>query len=337
MYHPPLRKMKTIKIPVFGSMLLWLLTAGSLRAGLLAYEGFNYTNSANTHLVGGNGGIGWSNSWYGTDQDAFGWTDVSYPGFSFSQSNRSLVVTGGKGDIIANSGAHAGVNRNLNVLPGGPFDALLETGSGLIGKAGTDVWFGFLLNPTIAHSGQTGVLPGVYLSPGLCGVGFDSLQNKPNFAPNVPVNFGQTYSVVIHIMFGGGGNDSLVEYYNPVPGGSAPLGAQGTNQLTGDFRFSFVNLNGGGTAGFATAMQVDEIRLGTTYADVAPTLIPPLYLMMVSNAPVLVWPDDGAAHTVQTTTNLSSGPWVTVSNPVPMVGVYLTNSPVPPNAFFRLQ
>jgi hypothetical protein len=228
------------------------------------------------------------------------------------------------------------VNRNLNLLPAGPFASLLETGSGLIGKAGTDVWFSFLLNPTVAYSGQ-GFLPGVYLFPGQCGVGFDSLQNKTNFAPNVPVVFGQTYLVVIHIMFGGVGNDSLVEYFNPVPGGSSPVGVQGTNVLTGDFRFSSVYLNGGGTGGHPTAMQVDEIRLGTTYADVAPTLIPPLYLMMVSNAPVLVWPDDGAAHTVQTTTNLSSGNWVTVSNTAPMVGVYLTNTPVPPNGFFRLQ
>jgi hypothetical protein len=49
------------------------------------------------------------------------------------------------------------------------------------------------------------------------------------------------------------------------------------------------------------------------------------------------WPVDGFTYTLQTTTNLSSGPWTTVSNGLPLIGLQVTNGVNQPAAFFRLQ
>lgn len=53
-----------------------------------------------------------------------------------------------------------------------------------------------------------------------------------------------------------------------------------------------------------------------------------------SNQPVVIWPVSGGNYTLQTTTNLASGNWVTVSNYTPVTGAMITNASSP--AFFRL-
>jgi len=68
------------------------------------------------------------------------------------------------------------------------------------------------------------------------------------------------------------------------------------------------------------------------------TLAPPqLQVTTVGNMPVVFWQDDGFSRTLQTTTNLQSGKWITVSNGVPLIGLQVTNVSNQPKAFFRLQ
>jgi uncharacterized repeat protein (TIGR03803 family) len=68
------------------------------------------------------------------------------------------------------------------------------------------------------------------------------------------------------------------------------------------------------------------------------TLAPPqLQVTTASNMPVVFWQDDGFSRTLQTTTNLQSGKWITVSNGVPLIGLQVTNVSNQPKAFFRLQ
>lgn len=63
---------------------------------------------------------------------------------------------------------------------------------------------------------------------------------------------------------------------------------------------------------------------------------PPLGIGTYSNAPVVFFPTIlGTKHTLQMTTNLASGNWVTVTNGIPFSGVQITNAPG--TAFFRLQ
>jgi uncharacterized repeat protein (TIGR03803 family) len=75
-------------------------------------------------------------------------------------------------------------------------------------------------------------------------------------------------------------------------------------------------INGGGTL---FALQI----------NLPPTLTP------VGNQSIVVWPAWAQKYMLQTTTNLSTGPWVTVTNYAPLVGAQLTNLATP-NAFFRL-
>ena len=68
------------------------------------------------------------------------------------------------------------------------------------------------------------------------------------------------------------------------------------------------------------------------------TLPPPqLQVTTAGNSPTVFWSNDGFSHNLQTTTNLASGPWTTVSNGVPLVGLQITNGASQPQAFFRLQ
>jgi uncharacterized repeat protein (TIGR03803 family) len=65
---------------------------------------------------------------------------------------------------------------------------------------------------------------------------------------------------------------------------------------------------------------------------------PPLQVTApAGSSPVVFWPNDGFNHILQTTTNLNSGPWTTVSNGAPLVGLQATNVMGQPQAFFRLQ
>jgi len=64
---------------------------------------------------------------------------------------------------------------------------------------------------------------------------------------------------------------------------------------------------------------------------------PPLQVATAGGAPVVFWQNDGFQRTVQTTTNLKSGKWTTVSNGLPLVGLQITNAASQPQSFFRLQ
>jgi hypothetical protein len=62
---------------------------------------------------------------------------------------------------------------------------------------------------------------------------------------------------------------------------------------------------------------------------------PPLAVTTVNGQIIVLWPASaGTNFTLQTTTNLASGPWVTASNGVPQVSFIFTNTS--PAVFFRL-
>ena len=65
-----------------------------------------------------------------------------------------------------------------------------------------------------------------------------------------------------------------------------------------------------------------------------PLSITPVTSQTASNQTAVFWPAWALGAVLQTTTNLASGTWVTVSNAVPMAGVQLTNSL--PAAYYRL-
>ena len=62
---------------------------------------------------------------------------------------------------------------------------------------------------------------------------------------------------------------------------------------------------------------------------------PPLNVVAVGGQVIVLYPTSAVPFVLQTTTNLVSGPWVTVSNGVPVTALAFTN--ISPAAFFRLQ
>jgi sugar lactone lactonase YvrE len=76
---------------------------------------------------------------------------------------------------------------------------------------------------------------------------------------------------------------------------------------------------------------------GATFDGIPTSVIlppPALGISTYGSQPVIIYPSSGTNFVLQMTTNLSTGPWVTVSNGVPFFGVQITNGPG--TAFFRL-
>lgn len=92
-----------------------------------------------------------------------------------------------------------------------------------------------------------------------------------------------------------------------------------------------------GNALYGTASEGGTGNQGTVFALASPeAFIPPILgISSAGNQFVLYWPASATNFILQTTSNLSSPNWATVSNGVPIIGVTLTN--VSPGAFFRLQ
>jgi len=68
----------------------------------------------------------------------------------------------------------------------------------------------------------------------------------------------------------------------------------------------------------------------------ATTILPPLNIGTGGGQMLIFWPASaGTNYSLQMTTNLSSGPWVPVTNLVPQVAFTVSNSA--PAVFFRLQ
>ncbi len=129
-------------------------------------------------------------------------------------------------------------------------------------------------------------------------------------------------------------------------GGSSDNGtvfAVNTNGTGFTTLYSFTGGNDGSSP-FAGLILSDNVLYGTAEAGgssgygtvFALSLVPPsLGIASAGNQVVVYWPVDATNYLLQTTTNLSSPNWATVSNGVPIIGVTLTN--YPSGAFFRLQ
>ena len=265
----------------------------SARGALLAYDSFSYTNDQNYYK---NGGFGWSNSWEGLGV---------WEGLTFTNASRVLAVQGASGG--------AGlplVVRRLNTAGSGPFISLLDT-NGWVGKDGTDIWISFLIRPVKLDNQAVGILFGD-LDGNVPGFWVSVANGISQLAPGVPLVVSNTYFVVEHIQFGAGNADVRNEYFNPVPGGTNLIGAQGTNSYSGDFRLNSVTFytNGRGL------LLVDELRYGESYADVAP--LPPIILtnlqLSADQFGFSFLSQDGNMHEVEATTNLQIGTWENVTN-----------------------
>ena len=161
-------------------------------------------------------------------------------------------------------------------------------------------------------------------------------------------------------------NESIYDIQQGDTYATGPATTSVTGGITNDFSYPpLINLypgygeagaipaiNAGIDMGFANLNNVnvtvvnvaDEIEV-TGYIDMIvdpgtikvkiQTGIPPLGISTYGGSPVVFFPTaTGTNYTLQTTTNLLTGTWSTVTNGVPFTGIQITNATSP--VFFRL-
>jgi autotransporter-associated beta strand protein len=253
-------------------------------AGLLAYEGFDYSVGAG-NLPGKSAGLGWGAAWAningggGSVQTGSLAAGTNSPnGYDAQSLGNALYMPNGQRD-----------GRTLDTTPTGRFGAAgYVDGSGNIGADGTTLYFSFLQQPDGAtkfyefelHRGDLG-------DPGrIGGIGNDTGN------PTVSLRTGGTQTIigtgstgvnlyVVRIDFKAGDDDVYV-YQNPVSG-TEPATPTLTKLAAGDMSFNGISL-----AAFDNGRTVkhDEIRFGKSWSDV----------VFGTSRRNLTWTGDGTAN-----------------------------------------
>jgi hypothetical protein len=256
------------------------LSAAAPQVRADAYDGFDYPaghpERAGFGIVGSNwrGGSGFQDGT--TSFTPQGWdpgffTSVtSVPG-SLSDPTGTLPTTGNHVETGQTSGGSLG--RRLGQT---------------LGVSGTDVWLSWLQrsgpNPDPAAYGYHGLIfekqiapntreayyfigePGTGPGKGTYAIGS---QDSNSVSSGVPVVPDQTVFLVVHFQFRDG-NDLGTLYVNPTPGAIAPTGGatfsgQDMPVLNPQLQF----------ASFPRSFAFDELRVGDSYAEVAPVVPEP--------------------------------------------------------------
>lgn len=222
------------------------------QAALLSYESFDYTAG---NLVGQNGGTGFSGAWSAFN-GANGTTVVQAAGLEYS----SLETDGGKAYITPTGGSSTGALRNLDATYSSgtvylSFLTNLDDGARFFGLSLYDGGTERLLIGK--QGGQTSwSLSGPVVTAQTSGT----------------VTLDTTFLMVLRVDFdASGANERLRLYIDPTLG-VEPAVAQIDLLTSTSFQFNALRIAAGFTSGPQAAAigSFDEIRVGTTYADVTP-------------------------------------------------------------------
>jgi hypothetical protein len=221
--------------------------AASASATVLAYDPFDQP-AGNINGTGSTGGV-----WQGTGKWTGGGT-VSAGTLTYGP----LVTSGNQ----ANYDATANANRAIGATLGG---------------ANTDLWFSFLI---VANRNDSGIsLFTGATEQNFMGNGGGSGQTLGLQSPNINTGIAQsatTHFYVLHMVTPAAGNVTTTLYIDPAVSslgvGAAPAGSLYTNAATPDttrvpYAFDTVRLGAFNSAG---TVRFDELRIGTTWADVSP-------------------------------------------------------------------
>src|SRR5579863_6226907 len=227
-------------------------------------KGFDYGPAGST-LVGDNGGFGFSGAW---KSGGFGATlsnnfdlasgSLAYPG----------LATSGNSIVTSATQSIAGVERDLNTVLGDGqtayFSFLVEP-QGILGDGIFNGFFGVLLGTNTAN------LPdNLFIGkPGSSASAAYDLETRGGIgavSSNVTPVVGDTALLVVKVELLAGGDDRFTLYVNPVVGAAEPASG---------FVKTDLNLSSGPNIGINSlfvyssgAFALDEIRVGTTFADV---------------------------------------------------------------------
>jgi PKD repeat protein len=244
----------------------------------LAYDGFNYT--ANTALAGQQGGSGWQAPW--TVQNG----NQTIPGF---QASAASPLTFGNlqttGNYISGGYAYLTAGRRLNTAPDGPFAPYLNS-NGAIGAPGSTLWMSILLRKT-ENNGETvaaywhpnnidwcsncdaaKIAVGYFGTPSDVGTErrWSLSLNGTVYPTLIALTPGQTAFFVLRVDFGA--TNTVALYLNPTTLGNnipaSPTLLETTTTALNIRSFAFYPGND------ANSGQADEMRMGASYACVAP-------------------------------------------------------------------
>jgi fibronectin type 3 domain-containing protein len=252
---------------------------------LLAYEPFGEAGATPFALngVSGGGDSGWNAGW--VEQNG----STTVPGYNIA-STTPLTYTGllTTTDYAVGGDEYQGSGRPLNVSADGPFASYVS--DGLIGAPGQTVWLSFLLRQDA--SGQTpyvgltaqGSASSWYQNPANIQLGYFGSSSNNGATPmwslqfngttvqtTAPVVTSQPALFVVSDTFGSNGSpDQISVYVNPTSlGGAAPATPTLQYSPASSTAFQGVVYYGGNGSGNSS---LGDIRLGTTYAAVTPTV-----------------------------------------------------------------
>jgi hypothetical protein len=266
---------------LFGVAATFALTTPSARAVLLAYEGFDY--GVGSSIIGQVGGYGFANAWQNNNSGA-GSSSVTVSG--------SLGYVDSTGHILYGSGNSAlfsgSTSANNNAVPNR--DLVIARGTGA--TDGGSTWISMLVqrqgtattDPTNPYRRGAAV---TFYNGGAerFGVGMNSnsptnavgltIQGNVNQIRQTGVPFNQLNLVVVRIDHAAGTNDNAYIWVNPANLSVTPDVSTAITNSVGQFDFTFnrLQLFVGGTNGATqptALLAVDEIRVGTDFADIAP-------------------------------------------------------------------
>ncbi len=256
------------------------VAATTATATLLTYEDFNYTSAAN--ITGQTGGSGWRSPSNPAWNTAGTTGTVAASGLSYTGINASYTAFASSG-LAANLGGVFRNDRYLALDAGGAYALAGLKGSGThvggTGVTGT-LWGSFLVSGT-AWTGGSGSQMIFNLSTAAGGTGTSIRQTGTG--ANIALTdtsgtntIGATGSIlasslstvnpnlfVFRYDFNSAGNDTLNVWLNPTSASdTASISATATDFAIQNPEIRSVNANGG--------LVFDEIRFGTTFADVVP-------------------------------------------------------------------
>jgi hypothetical protein len=249
------------------------------RADQLAYEGFSY-EPAGAALLGqeGAGSMGFASAWREYDP----WDNPAV--YAIASGSLADPACGllNCGNHVTSSGCHWEKNvyiaRTLGAAIGYPgtttYVSFLLRPEGTLGEGIYGGYFGLELfgSGTVLFVGKPGTgATNPYLISDLSGGGAQSTTVVPQA--------GRTDLLVLRADFDVSGTlDSFKLYVNPVPGAEEPALADAVKVDSDVGTVTTIRIDGGG------AFCIDEIRLGSTYADVTPVPEPSILLLLLAPA-----------------------------------------------------
>jgi hypothetical protein len=234
----------------FSVIFLVAFKPAALYAELVALEEFNYSNvGGDLTGQGGGGSFGFVDLWTGQ-------TSYNIGNGSLAAKNVPLPKVGNSVSGVAFP-ENRGIDRNLT-SPWGTdnttmYLSVLMQPIGILHQGAYGGWFG------VALRGSTDVVIGMNYSKNNYGLRVaDVYQDSP-----VPAVVGVPTFLVLRVDFTEG-VDPVSLYVNPFPGAPEPATPSASIIDLGISNLSQLSLTGPGGSAF------DSIRIGTTYADVAP-------------------------------------------------------------------